>query len=92
MGLKLPLAAYESAFEALAPGDLAVFFTDGVAEALDRNEVEFGLQRLVAALRERPDEPVARLVKHVFSTFEEFAEGLLQSDDQTLVLLRRQTG
>jgi Stage II sporulation protein E (SpoIIE) len=89
MGLKLPPVAYEPAFESLGPGDLAVFFTDGITEALDRNDQEFGHERLVAALRERPDEPVASLVERAFATLDVFSEGLPQSDDQTLVLVRR---
>src|SRR5262245_15947492 len=40
MGFHLPAARYEPAFEALAPGDLAVFYTDGITEALDRNDQE----------------------------------------------------
>jgi phosphoserine phosphatase RsbU/P len=92
MGLDLPPASYEPAFEALAPGDLAVFFTDGITEALDRNDQEFGHQRLVAALRERPDEPVAQLVERAFATLDAFSDGMPQSDDQTLVLMRRSAG
>jgi sigma-B regulation protein RsbU (phosphoserine phosphatase) len=89
MGLKLPPVPYEPAFEALAPGDLAVFFTDGITEALDRNDQEFGHGRLVAALRERPEESAAGLVERVFATLDVFGEGLPQTDDQTLVLVRR---
>ena len=89
MGLALPPAAYEPAFEALAPGDLAVFFTDGITETLDRNDHEFGQERLVAALRERPEEPVAGLVERVFATLDAFSDGMPQADDQTVVLVRR---
>jgi hypothetical protein len=89
MGLKLPPASYEPAFEALAPGDLAVFYTDGITEALDRNDQEFGTQRLVSALREHPEETVGLLVERAFATLDVFSEGLPQSDDQTLVLVRR---
>jgi sigma-B regulation protein RsbU (phosphoserine phosphatase) len=89
MGLKLPPVAYEPAFEALGPGDLAVVFADGITEAVDRNDQEFGHERLVAALRERHDESVATLVERAFATLDVFTEGLPQSDDQTLVLVRR---
>ncbi len=89
MGLALPTTRYEPALEALLPGDLAVFYTDGITEALDRNDQEFESRRLVSALRERPEEPVERLVERVFATLDVFSEGLPQSDDQTLVLMRR---
>ena len=92
MGLALPVATYEPAFEALAPGDLAVFFTDGITEALDRNDQELGQERLVAALRERPQESAAGLVERVFATLDVFTDGMPQADDQTLVLVRRQNG
>ncbi len=91
MGLKLPPMTYESSFEALHPGDLAVFYTDGIVEALDRNDHEFGAGRLIEALRERPQESVPDLVERVFATLDVFGDGLPQSDDQTLLLVRRST-
>jgi sigma-B regulation protein RsbU (phosphoserine phosphatase) len=50
-------ATYADATLTLGPGDRLYFYTDGVIEALDANDAEFGQQRLLDAMvsvRERP--------------------------------------
>jgi serine phosphatase RsbU (regulator of sigma subunit) len=50
-------ATYADATLTLGPGDRLYFYTDGVIEALDANDAEFGQQRLLdamASVRERP--------------------------------------
>ncbi len=47
-----PEASYESAGISLQPGDVLVLYSDGVTEARDENEEEFGEERLVELLRQ----------------------------------------
>jgi hypothetical protein len=89
MGLDIVPAVYAPSFDALGRGDLAVLYTDGILEAVDRHDREFGRDRLVGALRERNNESAPDLVTRVFATLDSFTEGAPQSDDQTLVLVRR---
>ena len=42
----LPGAEYEQSSITCAPGDTVVFYTDGVTEAIDTEEEEFGMERL----------------------------------------------
>jgi len=72
---------------AFAPADILVLYTDGVTEACNDRDEEFGEERLVEALRRHrilsPDEIVKSLVNDVktFSPHE-------QSDDITLIVAR----
>jgi serine phosphatase RsbU (regulator of sigma subunit) len=71
----------------LAPGDLLAIYTDGVTEAFDADDNEFGESRLLDALhthrRERPSDIIAAILDAVrqFSPQE-------QRDDITLIVAR----
>ena len=82
----LPDADYEQASALIAPGDRLVLFTDGLTEARDSCDREFGEDRLLeAAVRHRAcSAPAlqARLIDEVAA----FTGGLLQ-DDATLIVL-----
>ncbi len=71
----------------LYPGDMLVLYTDGISEALNEREEEFGEQGLVEALlRQRELEPQC-LVDSVIDTVRRFS-GREQRDDITLIVGR----
>jgi sigma-B regulation protein RsbU (phosphoserine phosphatase) len=70
----------------LSRGDLLCVYTDGISEALDAADEEFGLERL-ARLLEAPH--VDAICRSVFDEVEAFAAEVPQYDDQTLLLIRR---
>jgi serine phosphatase RsbU (regulator of sigma subunit) len=55
-----PAATYEEAAVDVKPGDVLLAFTDGVTEALNLNEEEFGEQRLKTLLCEVGALPLSR--------------------------------
>jgi sigma-B regulation protein RsbU (phosphoserine phosphatase) len=71
----------------LAPGDLALFFTDGMTEAMDADGQMFGQERLAAALAKGATRPLAELKAALVKEVKDFAHA--QEDDLTLVLVRR---
>lgn len=73
----------------MAPGDLLCIYSDGITECASPEDEEFGPQRLVDLLLETRDLPLAGVVKAVDRSVTQFARGLSQGDDQTLVLIRR---
>lgn len=82
--------AYESGRFALAPGDTLVLYTDGVTEAFDTQERQFGTEGLENALRELAEAPDARtLLQGITARVHAFANGMPQSDDLTLLAVRR---
>jgi phosphoserine phosphatase RsbU/P len=71
----------------LLPGDLLVIYSDGVTEAMNREDEEFGEERFFACLREaRPLEPEV-VVDRIVSAVQRFTGGK-QTDDLTLVVAR----
>jgi sigma-B regulation protein RsbU (phosphoserine phosphatase) len=73
----------------LEAGDMIVFFTDGVTEALDAQGDEFGMERLMACVREAASGGALSVVEGITARVGEFAKDQPRHDDVTLVVLRR---
>lgn len=73
----------------LAPGDGILLYTDGVTEALDRHEAEFGLPRLIQALQTNVPKGAEATVKNIAGEVREFAGDAPQHDDITLIFIRK---
>ncbi len=71
----------------LAPGDLLLLYSDGITEAMDREQDQFGEERLAEALREPADS--ATVCARIVDAVNAFAAGAPQHDDMTLVVIRR---
>jgi PAS domain S-box-containing protein len=81
-------AAYDDEAVILQPGDRLYFYTDGVIEALDASEQEFGYQRLVAALAQERGRPLRQGLERVANMVIEWSAGQLR-DDVTLLAIER---
>ena len=84
-----PGTTYGCEARTLAPGDLLVLYTDGVTEAANPEEEEFGLDRLVTLVREASARPVADVEAAIGEGLAAFAAGVPFHDDRTIVVLRR---
>jgi len=82
-------AAYEEGRVELSPGDLLMLYSDGVTEADDIHEEEFGMDRVIGVLREHRDQPSAGIVDQMLRRIDEFAGAAPQHDDITLMVLKR---
>jgi phosphoserine phosphatase RsbU/P len=71
----------------LDPGDTLVLYTDGITEAIDADEEEFGEARLVEILGGQCHLPVGHLLEAVVMAARQFSGGK-QQDDLTLVIAR----
>ena len=72
----------------LVPGDTVFLYTDGVTEAMNAENEEFGLERMVDALNLELDVPVAKLVDNVRVAIGAFVGEAPQADDITMMVLR----
>ena len=86
----MPGQAFEVGLASLAPGDTLVCFTDGITEAMNAGNELFGEPRLLAALRAHAGLPAAALIDRVIADVEAHAGGAPQSDDLTLLVVRRE--
>lgn len=80
---------YEEKHIQLNPGDLLALYSDGVTEAYDEQENEFGDERLISCLNPLRRNAVENTVGRVFEAIDEFAGSAEQHDDITLLILRR---
>jgi len=83
-----PGTPFPSGSVTLAPGDLLVIFTDGVIEAVNDRDEEFGEGRLLEVLRATPVEKAAATLARLTSAVDAFAGFARQHDDITWLLLR----
>ena len=72
---------------ALRPGDVCVFYTDGVPEAMHENE-EFGYERLLAVARDVRAGTAPEIKNAVLSSLHGFVRNTMNHDDITLVVLK----
>ncbi len=88
----MPGSSYESDEVAIGPGDLIVFYTDGVTEAESSDEEEFGTGRLEILIRECASDPAVDVLERIAAEVDDFATGMPQADDITLLVLKRAAG
>jgi sigma-B regulation protein RsbU (phosphoserine phosphatase) len=83
-------AAYTQQTVQLSPGDVLLLYTDGVTDALNPRQEEFGPERLQQALRDHSTDLTVDLITAVEKSLQAFAEGVAPFDDVTLVVAKRQ--
>jgi len=85
-----PNARYEELSIAAKPGDVLVFFSDGIVDAENAEGEMFGTERLTAVLRKHPSacNSAQATVDAILAAVSEFQAGTAHFDDETLVVLR----
>jgi serine phosphatase RsbU (regulator of sigma subunit) len=74
---------------ALEPGDTFVAFTDGLNEAFDPDQEQFGIAQLKQALKNHASDPPEALCSHVLHAVKNHVAIGSYHDDITLLVLRR---
>lgn len=69
-------------------GDAIFVYTDGVAEATDKDNVLFGTDRALASLNTDPDSDMADAVDNLKKGIDDFVQDAPQFDDITMLALR----
>lgn len=72
----------------LAPGDVLVFYTDGITEAMNPRMEPFGYERLEAFLTECAYLPAERIKEELLRRIDGFRSGEAFGDDVTLVVTK----
>ena len=80
---------YEEKYLQLNSGDLLALYSDGVTEAYDIFENEWGDERLLNCLRPIVETNAENIVGEVFSAIDDFAQTAPQHDDITLMICKR---
>ena len=85
----VPGIEYRQNTVALAPGDTAVLYTDGVTEAMNGEGEFFGTERLQATFASAPPTDAREANETVFRAVHSFVGDIPQSDDITCLALYR---
>jgi sigma-B regulation protein RsbU (phosphoserine phosphatase) len=72
----------------LRPGDILLFYTDGVTEASNAQGEQFGRERLAQVVRRNAGLPAQELLRTLRRALDEFSGGKPLEDDVTLVVCR----
>jgi phosphoserine phosphatase RsbU/P len=83
-----PNTAYEAKSIDLPPGSVLAIFTDGVTEAVNREDEEFGENRLFDALRQSLVRTPEGIWNSVVSRISDWQGDLPQHDDITLIVAK----
>jgi len=76
--------------ETLQPNDVLLMYTDGITDALNANNEEFGLDRLYEVLLAHAHEPAQSIVSAVMKAVDDFAGDEPPFDDQTVLVVKRE--
>ena len=79
---------YEQRSVQLQPRDLLLVFSDGISEAMNRDDEEWGETRLAEAVRTAVASRACELIDRLFVSADAFAAGAIQHDDMTVVVVR----
>ncbi len=82
-------ATYETGELVLEPGETLVAYSDGVLECRNPSDEEFGVDRLIAALREAEQQSPHATLMRLLATVQDFANGHPLCDDLSLTVIKR---
>ncbi len=80
---------FEESQVALKPGDMLIVFSDGISEALNGAEEEFGEARLSEMAAANRGASAAELIEKILQSVGAHAGNLPQMDDMTLLVVKR---
>jgi len=79
---------YEERALSLSSGDILVLYTDGVTEAKNEKEEEFGTRRLKQVVNDSYQLGAAQIQENIYEAVREFNRNLPQADDLTMIVIK----
>jgi sigma-B regulation protein RsbU (phosphoserine phosphatase) len=84
----LPEASYQQTVLTMQPGDVLIGYTDGITEAMNFREEEWGEDRMIAKAMSCVHLSAQQMLESLIREADAFASGAPQHDDMTLVLMK----
>jgi len=82
-------AEFQQETVTLEQKDTMILYTDGVTEAMDKSFKEYGEDRLLRTIERTGDKPASIFKEAIVSDVDKFVDGEPQSDDLTVMVLKR---
>jgi sigma-B regulation protein RsbU (phosphoserine phosphatase) len=73
----------------IEPGDVLLLYTDGVTEAQNAADEEYGDDRLIAIGQQNKGRPAAEIQEAIMTSIDDFVGEAPQFDDITLMVVSR---
>jgi phosphoserine phosphatase RsbU/P len=86
----LPGMIYEQKTIDFNADAILVVYSDGITEAMDSNEEEFGEERLINLIKENKNLSPSDLISLIINTVNDYAGNVEQMDDMTLLIIKRE--
>ena len=80
---------YQEDVAKLLPGDVVVVYSDGITEAVDLRQVQFGDRKIESVVSECRSLSAAGIIDAIVSAVREHAGSAPQADDMTIVVIKR---
>jgi len=80
-------ANYEETQFQMEPGDKVVFYTDGIVEAMNKQQEIYGFERLQAVIKSSPAETAEALMNDIIRSVSDFTGAAPQHDDLTIIVV-----
>jgi sigma-B regulation protein RsbU (phosphoserine phosphatase) len=84
----LPILSYQEASVSLEAGDMLVAFTDGISEAMNPRNEEWGEDRLIESAWRIYGSTAQQAMNELLASADRFAAGATQHDDMTIMVAR----
>jgi hypothetical protein len=88
----LPFARYSQGEVTIEPGDLLVMYSDGILEAQNERDEEFGEDRVVQVICQNRDKAPGEICDATLTSVRGFLGRQAAHDDQTLLVVRLEPG
>ena len=82
-------AKFNSDSVKLEPGDQIIFYTDGVTEVFNADNVDYGVERLKEVILDSKDQSASEIITNVVNSTKIFSGTKLFRDDFTIIVLKR---
>lgn len=79
---------YEERKLTLKSGEMVVFYSDGISEAMNKEDAEFGTERLLHTIENHCTLDTVGMKDLIFRAVQDFSAGSPQRDDQAMVILK----
>ncbi len=79
---------YEERPLGISPGDIMVFYTDGVTEAKNEKEEEFGTKRLKQVINDSHHLSASQIQENIYKAVKDFTGGPQMADDLTMIIVK----
>jgi sigma-B regulation protein RsbU (phosphoserine phosphatase) len=84
----LPCVQYEQGTLTLEPGDVLVALTDGISEAMNLSDEEWGVENLIECVRDCGAMGCGEVIEQAMASADAFVADAKQHDDMTLIVAR----